>query len=419
MAFVSELMGRIVSDIDGERIGKLKDLLASSTGEKISHPHVNAIVVGTRQGDLIISVTDVVTLLAMAVPLKKHLSEVVYYQPTPNDLYLVRDVLDKQIIDINGVRVVRVNDLELTRVNEDIYVSNVDIGGAGLIRRMGFKSLARRTRSLGSANKPAGIISWDDVELLSGDQPMRLKIPGEKLADLHPADLAEILSDLNRAEGRELLQKLDVETMADALEEVEPDFQASLLEEMPNEQVADLLEEMAPDEAADLLAEMPEDRSKQLLQLMESDEAADVRHLLTFPEDSAGGIMNTEFVAVRPEWTAAQTLDFLRQNASEAETIYYIYVTDEANHLQGVFSLRGLVLSKPHTPVKEFMEDRVVSVDLLATQKECAQVVSKYNLLALPVVDENNVLHGIITAGDALDKIIPTAWKKRLPRMYR
>ena len=419
MAFVSELMGRIVSDIDGERIGKLKDLLASSTGEKISHPHVNAIVVGTRQGDLIISVTDVVTLLAMAVPLKKHLSEVVYYQPTPNDLYLVRDVLDKQIIDINGVRVVRVNDLELTRVNEDIYVSNVDIGGAGLIRRMGFKSLARRTRSLGSANKPAGIISWDDVELLSGDQPMRLKIPGEKLADLHPADLAEILSDLNRAEGRELLQKLDVETMADALEEVEPDFQASLLEEMPNEQVADLLEEMAPDEAADLLAEMPEDRSKQLLQLMESDEAADVRHLLTFPEDSAGGIMNTEFVAVRPEWTAAQTLDFLRQNASEAETIYYIYVTDEANHLQGVFSLRGLVLSKPRTPVKEFMEDRVVSVDLLATQNECAQVVSKYNLLALPVVDEDNVLHGIITAGDALDKIIPTAWKKRLPRMYR
>ena len=419
MAFVSELMGRIVSDIDGERVGKLKDLLASSTGEKISHPHVNAIVVGTRHGDLIISVNDVGTLLALGVPLKKHLSDVVYYQPTPNDLYLVRDVLDKQIIDINGVRVVRVNDLELTRVNEDFYISNVDIGGAGLIRRIGFKSLAKRTRSLGSAEKPAGIMSWDDVELLSGDQPMRLKIPGEKLADLHPADLAEILSDLNRAEGRELLQKLDVETMADALEEVEPDFQASLLEEMPNEQVADLLEEMAPDEAADLLAEMPEDRSKQLLQLMESDEAADVRHLLTFPEDSAGGIMNTEFVAVRPEWTAAQTLDFLRQNASEAETIYYIYVTDEANHLQGVFSLRGLVLSKPHTPVKEFMEDRVVSVDLLATQNECAQVVSKYNLLALPVVDENNVLHGIITAGDALDKIIPTAWKKRLPRMYR
>jgi CBS domain-containing protein len=419
MAFVSEVMGRIVSDIDGEKVGKVKDLLASSSGEKIVHPRVNAVVVTTRQGELMISIGDVTTLLAPAVPLKKHLADLVPYQPTPNDLYLVRDVLDKQIIDTNGVRVVRVNDLELTRVNDDIYVSNVDIGGAGLIRRMGFKSLAKRTRSLGRAEKPAGIISWDDVELLSSDQPMRLKVPGDKLADLHPADLAEILSDLNRAEGRELLQKLDVETMADALEEVEPDFQASLLEEMPNEQVADVLEEMAPDEAADLLAEMPEDRSKQLLQLMESDEAADVRHLLTFPEDSAGGIMNTEFVTVRPDWTAAQTLDHLRQNASEAETIYYIYVTDEANHLLGVFSLRGLVLSKPRTPVKDFMEDRVVAVNLLDTQNDCAQIVSKYNLLALPVVDDQHVIHGIITAGDALDKIIPTAWKKRLPRIYR
>ena len=419
MAFVSEIMGRIVSDIDGEKVGKVKDLLASSSTDKIVHPRINAVVVATRQGDLMISVGDVATLLAPALPLKKHLADVVPYQPTPNDLWLVRDVLDKQIIDINGVRVVRVNDLELTRVNDDIYISNVDVGGAGLIRRMGFKSLAKRTRSLGSIDKPAGIISWDDVELLSGDQPMRLKVPAEKLADLHPADLAEILSDLNRSEGRELLQKLDVETMADALEEVEPELQASLLEEMPNEQVADVLEEMAPDEAADLLAEMPEDRSKQLLQLMESDEAADVRHLLTFPEDSAGGIMNTEFVTVRPDWTAAQTLEHLRTSASEAETIYYIYVTDDANHLLGVFSLRGLVLSKPRTPVKDFMEDRVVTVNLLDTQNDCAQIVSKYNLLALPVVDDQHIIHGIISAGDALDKIIPTAWKKRLPRMYR
>lgn len=419
MAFVSEIMGRPVSDVDGERIGKLKDILASSPSEKIAHPLIRAIIVQTRQGELIVPVEDVVALLAPAVPLNKRLGDIVPYQPTPNDLYLVRDVLDKQIIDINGVRVVRVNDLELTRVNGGIYVSNVDIGGAGLIRRMGLKGLAKRAKSLQSAERSPGIISWDDVELLAGDQPMRLKVPGEKLAELHPADLAEILSDLNRAEGRDLLETLDVETLADALEEVEPDFQASLVEEMPNENLADVLEEMAPDEAADLLAELPEDRSQALLKLMETDEAEDVKHLLTFPVDSAGGIMNTEFIAVRQDWTAAQTLDYLRQNASEAETIYYIYVTDEQNHLKGVFSLRELVLAKPRTTVKDFMEDRVVMVNLLATQDECAQMVSKYNLLALPVVDELRVLHGIITAGDALDKIIPTAWKKRLPRIYR
>jgi len=419
MAFVSELMGRPVSDIDGEQVGRLKDILASAPGERIAHPLIRAIIVQTRQGELIVPVEDVVALLAPAVPLNKRRSDIVPYTPTPNDLYLVRDVLDKQIIDINGVRVVRVNDLELTRVNGDFYVSNVDIGGAGLIRRLGLKGLAKRAKSLAASEKSTGIISWDDVELLAGDQPMRLKVPGEKLAELHPADLAEILSDLNRTEGRDLLEKLDVETLADALEEVEPDFQASLVEEMPNEKVADVLEEMAPDEAADLLAELPEDRSKELLKLMETDEAEDVKHLLTFPVDSAGGIMNTEFLAVRQEWTAAQTLDYLRQNASEAETIYYIYVTDEQNHLQGVFSLRELVLVKPRTQVKEFMQDRVVTVNVLATQDECAQVVSKYNLLALPVVDDQRVLHGIVTAGDALDKIIPTAWKKRLPRIYR
>ncbi len=418
MAFVSELMGRPVSDVDGELVGKLKDILAASPSEKMTHPMVNAIIVQTGQGDLLVPIADVVALLAPAIPLNKRLDQINPYQPTSNDLYLVRDVLDKQIIDTDGVRVVRVNDLELTRVNGNIYISNVDVGGAGLIRRLGFKGLARRAHQAGG-EKPAGIISWDDVELLSGDQPMRLKVPGAKLAELHPADLAEILSDLNRSEGRELLGKLDVETMADALEEVEPDFQASLVEEMPDEKVADVLEEMSPDEAADLLAELPEDRSNELLKLMEKDEAEDVRRLLTYPEDSAGGIMNTEFIAVRPEWTANQVMDFIRQTAGEAETIYYIYVTDETGHLLGVTSLRRLVLAKPRTPVKDFMEDRVVAVNLLATQDECAQMVSKYNLLALPVVDERRVLHGIVTSGDALDKIIPTAWKKRLPRMYR
>ncbi len=418
MAFVSELIGRPVSDVDGNLVGKLKDLLAASPSEKMTHPLVNAVIVQTAKGDLLVPISDVVALLAPAIPLNKRIDQITPYQPTPNDLYLVRDVLDKQIIDTDGVRVVRVNDLELTRVNGSVYISNVDVGGAGLIRRLGLKGLARRAHQAGG-EKPAGVISWDDVELLSGDQPMRLKVPGAKLAELHPADLAEILSDLNRSEGRELLEKLDVETMADALEEVEPDFQASLVEEMADEKVADVLEEMSPDEAADLLAELPEDRSNELLKLMQKDEAEDVRRLLTYPEDSAGGIMNTEFIAVRPEWTANQVMDFIRQTASEAETIYYIYVTDETGHLLGVTSLRRLVLAKPRTPVKDFMEDRVVTVNLMATQDECAQMVSKYNLLALPVVDERHVLHGIVTSGDALDKIIPTAWKKRLPRMYR
>ena len=418
MAYVSELENRPVVDIDGEHVGTLNDLLAARRGEML-HPQVIALVVKRRGSLIIISINDIAVLLTPVIPLNKRIKDVVPYQPAEQDLYLVRDVLDKQIIDTNGVRVVRVNDLELARVNENIYVSNVDIGGLGLLRRMGLINLSRR---LGGSSKPgkglAGIISWDDVELLSGDQPMRLKVPGERLSDLHPADLAEIISDLNRNESSKFLETLDDKMVADTLEEVEPDFQASLVENMPDERVADLLEEMAPDEAADLLAELPKDRSQELLRLMETDEAADVRKLLTYPEDTAGGIMNTEFVSVPPDLTVEDTIKLLRETANEAETIYYIYVTDTDNKLIGVFSLRQLVLSSPELKVSQFMEDRVITVNLLDTQDVVAQVISKYNLLAVPVVDEEEHMHGIVTADDALDKIIPTAWKKRLPRLY-
>jgi len=417
MHFVSELIGRSVSDVDGEQIGTLKDLLASH-GEEISHPRIIAIEVKQGSSSLIISIIDVAALIAPAIPLTKKRDVILPYQPRASDLFLVRDVLDKQIIDTNGVRVVRVNDLELTRVNGDIYVANVDTSGLGLVRRLGLKSLNRRLSKRTLRATPPGFISWDDVELLAGDQPIRLKVPGEKITELHPADLAEILSDLNRQEGSKFLEALDVKTLADTLEEVEPDFQASLIEQMPDERVADVLEEMAPDEAADLLAELPEGRSQELLNLMEDDEAEDVRKLLAYPEDSAGGIMNTEFIAVPPHLTAEQVMSVLRETADEAETIFYIYVTDNEDHLLGVFSLRELVFAHPLKPVHEFMEKRVVTVDVKDSQDECAQVVSKYNLLAVPVVDKDKRLHGIVTADDALDRIIPTAWKKRMPRFY-
>jgi magnesium transporter len=200
---------------------------------------------------------------------------------------------------------------------------------------------------------------------------------------------------------------------------VEPEYQASLVEGMPDERVADVLEEMEPDEAADLLAELPKERSQDLLELMEEDEAEDVRKLLAYPEDTAGGIMTTEYAVVRPEHTAGQAIQVLRETGNEAETIFYVYVTDAEEHLMGVFSLSALIFANPDKPVQEFMHKRVISVNLIDEQNDVAQVISKYDLLAVPVVDEQNCLHGIVTADDALDKIIPTAWKKRLPRFYR
>jgi magnesium transporter len=418
MFFASEFIGRPVVDADGKRIGKLRDLLAIRHGD-VPHPQLIAIEVKQPSGLAYIPMHDVAALITLAIPLKRKFSEITQYTPQSEDLHLVRDVLDKQIIDTNGMRVVRVNDLQLTRVNGSVYVANVDISGTGLIRRLGLGSLADRLAAHTRTSDLPSIISWDNIELLSSDQPMRLKVPTSKMADLHPADLAEILSDLTRQDGSKILETLDIETLADTLEEVEPDFQVSLIERMSDDRVADVLEEMAPDEAADLLAELPKDRKHDLLELMEDDEAEDVRKLLTFPEDTAGGIMNTEYFIVPAYFKASQVMQRLRETAPEAETIYYIYVADQDGHLLGVFSLRQLVLAQPDALVIDFMEKRVVTVELMDSQEECAQVVSKYNLLAVPVVDEHMRMHGIVTADDALDKIIPTAWKKRLPRFYQ
>jgi Mg2+ transporter MgtE len=294
----------------------------------------------------------------------------------------------------------------------------VDIGGMGILRRAGLGGLAEGMKTRLNLKLGKSTISWDNMELLRYDQSMRLKVPKERIAELHPADIAEILSDMNRLESGQFLESLDVEQLADTLEEVEPEFQASLIEGMADERVADVLEEMDPDEAADLLAELPEERSKGLLELMEREDAEDVRRLLAYPEESAGGIMTTEFASVRSTFTAGEAIEYLRENGSEAETIFYVYVIDEEDHLVGVFSLSSLIFAQPDTPVSDFMSKRLVTVSLLEEQDQVAQIISKYDLLAVPVVDEENRIQGIITADDALDKIIPTAWKKRLPRFY-
>ncbi|MGQ9684581.1 MAG: magnesium transporter MgtE N-terminal domain-containing protein [Anaerolineae bacterium] len=417
MAYLSELLGKAVVDIDGNNIGRLKDLVAT-VHCGVAHPQIVAIVVRRRSGDLFVPFQDVAVLVAPAIALKRRVDDIAPYEPAGNDFCLARDILDKQIIDTNGFRVVRVNDLDLARVNGHAYIANVDIGGLGLLRRLGFGRLAHSLAMRSGHRKPSGVISWESVDLLPGDQTMRLKVPCSRLKDLNPADLAEIITDLSHAESSRLLESLDVKAVADTLEEVEPEFQASLVEGMPDERVADVLEEMAPDEAADLLEELPHERRQELLNLMEQDDAADVRKLLAYPEDSAGGIMNTEFVAIPPGHTAEQAIARIREQAHEAETIYYVYVTESDGRLLGVFSLRDLVLAQPQTPVADFMHRRVIAANLLDSQEDVAQLVAKYNLLAVPVIDENNRLHGIVTADDALDHIIPTAWKKRLPRLY-
>ncbi|MGE5221321.1 MAG: magnesium transporter MgtE N-terminal domain-containing protein [Omnitrophica WOR_2 bacterium] len=417
MAFISQLTGKPVVDSDGKSLGVLKDLIAR-TNEEMPHPVIDAIVVEQKGRILVVPYSDVVLITSAIIPLNCREDEIKPYTPGEQDIYLVENVLDKQIIDTNGARVVRVNDLELVRVNGHLFVSNVDIGGMGILRRIGMAKTAESFAARFHLKMRENTISWDFVEPLIRDRYMRLKVPVEKITELHPADIAEIISDMNHAESGELLDTLGVKYIADALEEVEPDFQASLIQDMPDEKVADVLEEMEPDEAADLLAELPKERSEDLLELMEDDDENVVRKLLSYPDDSAGGLMTTEYASIRPGLTAEQAIVALRASAHEAENIFYVYVIDEENHLIGVFYLSDLIIADPKTPVENIMHRRVVSVSLLEKQEKIAQLVAKYDLLAIPVVDDQNRIQGMVTANDALDKIIPTAWKKRLPRFY-
>jgi Mg/Co/Ni transporter MgtE (contains CBS domain) len=414
MAYLSEIIGRHVTDLDGMAIGKLTDVIVRPWAE-FPHPLIEAVAIQGKGGVRILPFMAVAPLLSPVIPLKYRFDDAPVFDLKEDDVLLSRDVLDKQIIDTDGARVVRVNDVELVRVNGTIYVSNVDVSWVGLVRRMGLVGLAH---FLTSHLKKKGI-AWDDVELMRRDQEMHLRVPAEKLHELHPADLAEIVRDLNKLESGQLLDTLDVQHLADTLEEVEPEFQAELVEHMSDEKVADLLEEMEPDEAADLLGDLPKERKEDLLALMEKEDADDVRKLLTYPEDSAGGIMTTEYASIQPNLTASEAIKQLHGMADEVETMFYVYVVDADKCLVGTFSLNNLIFAKPGQMVSDFMTKHLITVNLTDDQETVAQTVAKYDLLAVPVVDDQNHIHGIVTADDALDKIIPTAWKKRLPRFYR
>jgi Mg2+ transporter MgtE len=295
----------------------------------------------------------------------------------------------------------------------------VDVGAAGLLRRLGMegpvRTLARNLR----LSVPERYIDWEDVDTLESTiASVRLRIPHAKLAELHPADLASIIEDLAPRDRLGVLASLDDEALADVVEEMEPETQVDVLEDLTPERAADILEEMSPDDAADLVADLDQDTRDEILALMERDEAEEVQELLGYAEDSAGGIMTTEFISLDDRLTAGGAIDRLRELEPDAETIYYVYITDEEGRLVGVLSLRDLIVAPPDTPIRDVMIREPVAVLVTADQAEVAEVVAHYNLLAVPVVDDQGVLMGIVTVDDALDTVIPTAWKKRLPRVF-
>ena len=287
------------------------------------------------------------------------------------------------------------------------------------MKRYDYLNLAKSVARLLKKRWKTHVIPWEDVASIEHDDPLRLKVSQDRLVQMEPADIASILDDLDHHTSKALLQGFTDEQLADTLEESSPEVQQAVIAALQPERAADVLEEMDPDEAADLLADMDDQASEQLLNLMEDEDEEDVRTLLRYPEDSSGGIMTTEFASVPAEFTVEQALQHLRTNedAKDDEFMYYVYLLDKNETLQGVISLRDLVTAPLHQELSNWFDDDPVVVNPLTPQEEAAYLVAKYNLMAVPVIEpESNVMLGIVTVDDAIDTVLPTAWKKKLPR---
>jgi magnesium transporter len=372
------MLGTPITSVRGRLRGRLRDI-AVGTGEEAGR--VAGLVLKTRKG------------LEVLSPLLGD----------ENFILLRQDLLDRQIIDVHGRKVVRVNDVNLrwqSNGNEQLCVTEVEVGLRGAVRRLLSGTLPKRTLENLVDRIPARVIPWNFVDMIEVDPTRRVKlnIEYERLAQLHPSDIADILEDLAPAEREAVLRTLDEEVAAETLEEVEPKLQKSLVQALDSETAAGIVEEMDPSAAADLLAELSEERSEAILEEMDPEERQEVKELLEFREDSAAGRMTTDYVAVPRAATVADGIRALRGFEGDPETVTEIYLIDSGEVLQGVVPLARLVLARPETRLDVLTQPRVISVRSDQHENDVADLFDKYNLRALPVVDKAGKLVGVVEA---------------------
>jgi Mg/Co/Ni transporter MgtE len=330
---------------------------------------------------------------------------------------LVENILDKQIVDVNGAKVVRVNDLKLGEADGTVCIIGIDVGPNGILRRIDGGTFIQK--ALTAFNKPIkeNIIGWNFLQTMDPQlRHLTLNVAKKQLGKLHPSDLAQILTEMAPEEGTEILASVDEELAGEALHEVPDEVRDKILKEMDMEMISDILEEMPPDEAADILGDMSEEKSEELLSLMEKEDAEEVKDLLSYEEDTAGGLMTTEFLDFSPDMTIDQTMTDIRLLVPDVEFIYYIYVVDENDHLLGVVTLKKLLTSPLFKTLKEVMTQNVKSVHFDTGRKGIAEMISKYDIIALPVIDDDNKILGIITVDDIIDLLVPNPTRRRKKR---
>jgi CBS domain-containing protein/sporulation protein YlmC with PRC-barrel domain len=401
--FFTELIGMPVHDLKHRRIGRVKDAAIVP----LIHPaRVDRFLVGAGGSWLSVRYDQIAGIsLERGIQLS---NERLY--PYHSDEYMLRinrDLLDQQIIDVNGRKVVRVNDVtfEIAHGERDsLVVLEVDVGIRSIFRRLlqGTVSSAW-VRQMQRPIQPNSI-RWEFCNIVEADplRRLRLNISNDKLEQLHPADLADIVEELGPAEREAIMGTIDSEVAADALSEIDPKMQASILESLEPEVAADIVEEMAPDEAADVLAELEQQTSEEILDEMETEPLEEVRELLEYDEDTAGGMMNTEAIVLPEETTLNDALKRLRENEDLLENTHVLFLSDGNGRITGTVPLARLFLADGEAQLRELAGDRLISTTPYEKQNRVTELFDKYNLLALPVIEEDGTLAGVITADDVI-----------------
>ena len=416
--YLSEIVGRqaVLHGTGGRvAVGKIVDFYVGKPDD--TFPRIDAIVVRTKAGDMTALVRDVLEVEPKGdVVLRRAPHERAL--PEDSALFLIKDLFDKQIVDVDGRKVVRINDLEIANTGGTLRVVAADIGVSGLLRRLGVARLAPQLLD----RVPRSLIAWDNVAPISDASPsqVRLSVSGARLSRLHPSELADIISELSAKDATRVVQSLDDETAADAFEHLDADVQQSIIADLGADRAADIIEEMDSDDAADLLGELePEQRTALLAKIEDREYADELEDLVEYDADTAGGLMTTDYVWIYPHRTTAATIAKIREIGPESEFIYYLYVTDHTRKLLGTISLRTLLLSLPTAFIHKLLDADVVSVSPDTSAEDVASTIARYDLLAVPVLDGEGRMLGIVTVDDAIDAIIPEKVANSLPRFVR
>ncbi len=425
LIFFSQIVGSPVLDKNGEKIASLKDLIvrinpfAGKSEEK--YPPLAGLLAHTSRREFWIPINKVQTFEEKGIQLYSAEVSLERFERRDGEILIGKDVLDKQLVDVEGRRVIRVNELALGLApHEQVHrLVAVDIS---------FQSLARRIMPRGWMPRQSlvdyseELLDWADVEYFASSAPaVRLSVSHERMAKLHPVDIARLLEELSYVQSAEIVNSLNDELAADALEEMDPDVAADILEGLNEDRAADILEEMEPDDAADVLADLDRDKAETLLGLMETEESAEVRELLAYDQDVAGGIMNNDFLMLPENLGASDALRVIRGMEYQPEFVDYIYVVEHGTErLVGVAALRDVVFCQPRsTPLIELVVKDFVTVRTDTPAEDAAALLADYGFRAMPVLNDAGEIQGIITFDDAMDLILPEDLRRRVPKIFR